>query len=104
MVKPLPPHACANIAKSIGCRSHPYSGLPRNTICSHLIMPSALFLMTITFTGSLYLTHVANSAISIEKPPSPTNAPPCRTGKDPCPVTAYGKTLANDATLLECDH
>src|SRR5882672_5258593 len=51
-VRPVAPHASATIAKSIGCRSQPYSGLPRKTICSHLIWPSVLFLMTTTFTGS----------------------------------------------------
>ena len=44
IVKPVAPHARANAAKSIGCRSHPYSGLPRNTICSHLIMPERVVL------------------------------------------------------------
>ena len=34
--------------------SQPYSGLPRNTICSHLIWPSALFLMTMILTLRLY--------------------------------------------------
>ena len=34
----------------------PYSGLPRNIICSHLICPSVLFLTTTTLIGSLYLT------------------------------------------------
>src|SRR5215813_6279496 len=63
-VKPVPPQAWANNAKLMGCKSHPYSGLPRNTICSHLICPSELFLMTKTFTGSLYFTHVANSSIT----------------------------------------
>ena len=43
-------------------------GLPSSTICSHLICPSALFLMTITFTGSLYFTSVAISPISMVKP------------------------------------
>src|SRR5262247_287580 len=75
----------------MGCKSHPYSGLPRNTICSHLICPSELFLMTKTFTGSLYFTHVANSAINMEKPPSPTNATDCRSGYAICAAIAYGK-------------
>ena len=57
-VKPVPPQARANAAKSIGCSSQPYSGLPRNTICSHLIMPSELFLTTTTLIGSLYLHAV----------------------------------------------
>src|SRR5207237_41041 len=39
IVKPVPPQARAKRAKSIGWRSQPYSGLPRKTICSHLIMP-----------------------------------------------------------------
>ena len=70
----MPPQASANLTKSIGSSETPYSGLPRNTICSHLIIPSMLFLMTTTFIGSRYFTAVANSPISIVKPPSPTNA------------------------------
>jgi hypothetical protein len=77
---PVAPHALATAAKSIGCSSHPYSGLPRKTICSHLICPSELFLMTTTLTGRSYFTQVANSAISMDKPPSPTNATHCRPG------------------------
>ena len=61
-------------AKSIGCRSIPNSGLASSTICSHLICPSSLFLMTITLTGSLYFTSVAISPISMVKPPSPDHA------------------------------
>ena len=79
-MNPCPPQARANAAKSIGCSSQPYSGLPRNTICSHLIWPSVLFLTMKTLTGSRYFTHVANSAISIEKPPSPTKATVWRFG------------------------
>ena len=77
---PWPPHARAKSGWSIGCSSQPYSGLPRKTICSHLICPSVLFLTTTTLTGSWYFTQVANSAISIEKPPSPTNGTTCRSG------------------------
>ena len=54
-MKPPAPQASAYFAKSIGCRSTPNSGLPSKTICSHLIWPSVLFLMTITLTGSLVL-------------------------------------------------
>ena len=79
-MKPAAPQARATAAKSIGCRSTPNSGLPSNTICSHLICPSALFLMTITFTGRLYFTSVASSPISIVKPPSPTRQTTCRPG------------------------
>src|SRR5258705_6983264 len=46
MVMPLPPQASAKRAKSIGCRSQPYSGLPRKTICSHFIWPSVPFFTT----------------------------------------------------------
>ncbi len=80
MRRPVPPQARAKAAKSIGCSSQPYSGCPRNTICSHLIMPSVLFLITTIFTGSWYLTQVASSAISIEKPPSPTKPTQVRPG------------------------
>ena len=61
IVMPMPPQASANLTKSIGWSSTPYSGLPRKTICSHLIWPSMLFLMTTTLIGSSYLTAVANS-------------------------------------------
>ena len=74
------PQARATPAKSIGCSSQTYSGLPRNTICSHLIWPSVLFLITITLMGSRYFTAVANSPISIDMPPSPINATHCRAG------------------------
>src|SRR5262245_9789808 len=67
MVNPVAPHDRASIAKSIGCSSQPYSGLPRKTICSHLIWPRLSFLTTTTLTGSAYFTHVAISAISIGK-------------------------------------
>ena len=52
-LKPTPPQAWAKAAKSMGCRSTPYSGLPRKTICSHLICPSVLFLMITTLIGQL---------------------------------------------------
>ena len=58
----------------------PYSGLPRKTICSHLIWPSVLFLMMTTLIGSLCLTAVTNSPISIVNPPSPTKATTWRSG------------------------
>ena len=79
-VSPVAPQARAKAAKSIGCSSQPYSGLPRKTICSHLIMPSVLFLITTTLMGSSYLTAVASSAMSIEKAPSPTKATHWRPG------------------------
>src|SRR5438876_1179304 len=72
IVKPLAPNARASAAKSIGCSSQANSGLPRKTICSHLICPSELFFTTTILSGSLYFTQVASSAINIEKPPSPT--------------------------------
>ena len=37
---PRAPAASANLTKSNGAKLTPYSGLPRNTICSHLIRPS----------------------------------------------------------------
>src|SRR6476469_1865906 len=56
IVKPEPPQARAKVAKSIGCNSQPYSGLPRKTICSHFIWPRVLFLITITL-----IAHVKNA-------------------------------------------
>src|SRR5438105_15299518 len=50
-VQPRPPHASAYFAKLGLCNSQPYSGLPRKTICSHLIWPSVLFLMITTTIG-----------------------------------------------------
>ena len=79
-MKPFPPHARANGAKSIGCRSQANSGLPRNTICSHLIWPSVLFLMMTILIGRPYFTAVANSPISIVNPPSPTKPMQGRSG------------------------
>jgi len=78
--KPKPPAASANVAKSNDGRSHPYSGLPRKSICSHLICPSVPFLITTTVTGSLSLTAVRNSPMSMVNPPSPTNAIDWRSG------------------------
>ena len=104
IVKPAAPHARAKAAKSIGCSSQPYSGLPRKTICSHLICPSVLFLTTTTLTGSWYFTQVANSAISIEKPPSPTNATHCRSGIGDLrgdrvrQAARHGREVAGDAS------
>src|SRR6185312_11667814 len=54
IVKACTPKPRAMAAKSIGCRSQTYSGLPRKTICSHLIWPSELFLITTILTSSLY--------------------------------------------------
>src|SRR5215207_6468064 len=102
--KPVAPHARANAAKPIGCSSHPYSGFPRNTICSHLIIPSELFLTMTTLIGSLYLTQFANSAINIEKPPSPTNATTWRSGYATCAAIAYGRPLAIDASVPESEY
>src|SRR5437763_10420652 len=62
------------------CISQPHSGLPGKTICSHLIWPSELFLTMTTTIGSRYLQAVANSPISIVKPPSPTKAIDWRSG------------------------
>jgi len=59
------PAGGCDIAKSIGSSSTPNSGLPSRIICSHLIWPSTLFLMTITHTCSLYFTRVAISPISM---------------------------------------
>ena len=71
----------ATAAKSIGCSSQPYSGLPRNTICSHLIWPSVLFLMTTIFTSSLYFARRSRARPSAcVSPPSPTKATTCRSG------------------------
>src|SRR4051794_25883856 len=55
MVKPAAPQVLANPAKSMGCSSTPNCGLPSCTICSHLISPRTLFLITTTLTGSLLL-------------------------------------------------
>ena len=52
-MNPVPPQACAMPAKSIGCKSTPYSGFPRNTICSHLICPSVPFFTMTTLMGEL---------------------------------------------------
>src|ERR1051325_5742234 len=93
-LKPAAPHARAYAAKSIGCSSQPYSGLPRNTICSHLIIPSVLFLTMTTSRGRRSFTPVAGSAISREKPPSPTNATTCRSGCAIWAAIAYGSPLA----------
>src|SRR5207253_921035 len=97
----MPPQASANLTKSIGSSETPYSGLPRNTICSHLIIPSVLFLMMTTLIGRRYLTAVANSPISIVKPPSPTNATDCRPGYAICAAIAYGSPGAIVARLPE---
>ena len=42
--------------------------------------PSVLFLITMTFTFSLYFTSVASSPMSIVSPPSPTMHTTCRSG------------------------
>ena len=79
----------------MGWSSTPYSGLPRKTICSHLICPRVLFLMMMTLIGSLCLTAVTNSIINIVKPPSPTNATTCRSGKATCATVRVGKARSH---------
>ena len=83
----------------MGVISTPYCGLPRKTICSHLIMPNTLFFRTTTFTGRRYWTQVANSAMSISMPPSPTNATHCRPGWATWAAIAYGSPLAIEARV-----
>src|SRR5262249_48621299 len=51
--------------------------------------------------GSLYFTQVANSAISIEKPPSPTNATDWRFGETILAAIAYGNPGAIGARVSE---
>src|SRR6185312_8362937 len=80
IVNPAAPQLMATPAKSMGWSSTPNSGFPSNTICSHLIWPSALFLITITFTFRWYFTRVASSPISMVTPPSPTIQTTCRFG------------------------
>src|SRR6058998_2614909 len=96
---PLPPQASANFTQSIGENSTPNSGFPRNAICSHLIMPNVLFLITITLMGRLYCTAVANSPINIVNPASPTNATDCLSGNAICAAIAYGNHLPY---LIKC--
>src|SRR5919205_2082101 len=104
IVYPLPPQASANFTQSIGENSTPNPGFPRKAICSHLIIPRVLFLITITLIGSLYCTAVANSPISIVKPPSPTNAIDCLSGKAICAAIAYGKPQAIDANVPDTEN
>jgi hypothetical protein len=42
----------ANFVKSSGAMFTPYSGLPRKTVCYHLIRPSELFFTTTILMGS----------------------------------------------------
>src|SRR5688500_8682414 len=104
IVNAVAPQARATMAKSIGCNSHPYSGFPRKPNCSHLICPRVLFLTTNTLIGSLYLTAVAISAISIEKPPSPMNAMHCRLGYAIWAAIVYGKAHVIVARLPEHEY
>ena len=60
--------------------SQTYSGLPRKTICSHLIWPSALFLMTMIFTSRLYLTQRRDLAHQHGEPAVADEATTCRSG------------------------
>src|SRR5215831_12762269 len=60
---PMSPQAFAKATKSMGCSSQPNSGLPRNTICSHLIMPQSVILYDddldeeLVFYGSREFRH-----------------------------------------------
>ena len=103
-VKPFAPQARAKAAKSIGCNATPKCGLPSRTICSHLIMPSVLFLKTTTLIGRSYFTSVAISAINIEKPPSPARQTTCRPGFASAAPMAYGKPLAIVASVPEAEN
>src|SRR5438067_13326883 len=87
---PLPPQASANFTQSIGENSTANSGFPRNAICSHLIIPNVLFLITITLIGRLYCTAVANSPINIVNPASPTKTTDCLSGNEICADISYG--------------
>ena len=60
MVNPLAPQARANAAKSIGCNSQPYSGLPGRPLLP-FDLRKELFLMTTTLIGNPYFTAVTNS-------------------------------------------
>jgi hypothetical protein len=53
-----------------------------------LIIPRVLFLRMTILTGRRYFTAVASSAISIEKPPSPTKATTWRSGYATCAAMA----------------
>ena len=48
--------------------------------CSYSIMPKFSLFKTTTVIGSLYLTAVGRSCITIENPPSPQMAMDCRSG------------------------
>src|SRR5581483_4065116 len=88
------PKPSAIFTKSTGAKSTPYSGLPMNTICSHLIRPSVLFFSTISFTGSWCWTSVARSPSIIVSEPSPVNATTWRLGNAICAPIAYGSAAA----------
>src|SRR5258707_7541352 len=94
IVNPVPPHARANAAKSIGVTSQTFSGFPRNTICSYLIWPSELLFTTTILIGNLYLTAGENYAISIANPPSPTNPMHSRSRYATWAAIVYGKPFA----------
>jgi hypothetical protein len=78
------PQPSAILTKSTGAKSTPYSGLPRKIICSHLMSPSALFLNTISLTGSSCCMSVARSPICMVSEPSPVNATTWRSGYAVC--------------------
>ena len=59
----------------------PVFGVPKKDHLLPLDLPSTLFLMTMTLIGSLCLTAVMNSTMSIVNPPSPTKATTWRSGK-----------------------
>ena len=92
--KALAPHPSATLTKSTGARSTPYSGLPRKTICSHLIRPSELFLKQTTLTGRSCCMSVARSPSCIVSEPSPVTATTCRSGNAVWAPIAYGSAAA----------
>ena len=57
-----------------------------------------------TLIGSWYFTQLANSAISIEKPPSPTKATTWRSGYAICAAMAYGSPFAIDASVPDSEY
>ena len=63
----------------MSCRSVSYSRWPIDS-CSYLIMPIFRLFMITTMIGSLYLTAVTKSCITMVKPPSPHTAIAWRSG------------------------
>ena len=59
--------------------------------------------MMTTLIGSLYFTAVANSPMSMVKPPSPTKATHWRSGYATCAAIAYGRPGAIVARLPESE-